>query len=525
MKWLQNPELPQGCDSDPASEGFNNATIEFFNDPNVEIYNNTEDLNVQMEEFDNATIGDYNNSANQVCNNTKYIVSPGMNLSGLNPPGTGMNGLPVSGMNLSPLIGFDVSQFMESEALPLSPEQFPLVPSPSLPISHRLSPLEIAYFDYFHNNVCSRFSIVPNKINTFLQALVQLSITDLAVLYCLLGWGQIMKDRHLSRTPHSSNSCTSESEFTRKLLSILAKRDKTNPSELVLFLFCYATLMCIEISVGDTDEWSWYLTRSYNLLNTMGGYKVLSKYSHEGKVLAQNFAYFDILASQSNVNGTYYPVEDYNEICCVGGSYSIDSMQGCIRPLIFILGDVINLIVQSKNIASSEVNDENWHLHNDVLVKAKELEDRIDNACIDASDFKVLSENDVIENHYTLFALYQMVIQLYLKHSLRRLPPVVPEIQLTLRKVNECLLSLIDTSLALSLSFPLLIAGISAVRQSDRDEILRKINYIVEKQEFDNLTKVRRVLKEVWKINAEGSLCVDWYKITKKFGWRLNAGR
>lgn len=428
-------------------------------------------------------------------------------------------------MALSPLVNLDFLQDLDSQALQLSPVHFPLILSPPLPISLDMTNEEIDFFDYFYNNVCARFSIVPHKINTFLHTSLQLSHTDLAVLLCLLGWGKIMKERHLTNRPISTNSCTAGSEFAKRLLRILATRDKNDPRELILFLFCYAILMCIEISVGDTDEWSWYLSHSYDLLNSMGGFKVLSNYSHQGKILAQNFAYFDILASQSNENGTYYPVEQYYEVFYMDGADSIDSMQGCIRPLVLILGDVINLIVESKKIASDEIDDENWHLHNDILTRTKELEEKLENASVHASDFKVLSENDLIENHYTMFALYQMVIQLYVKNSLRRLPPLVPEVQLTLRKIHECLDELIDTPLALSLSFPLLIAGISSVKQAERDEVLRKIGYIVDKHEFDNLIKVLMVLKEVWKVNAGGSLCVDWFKITKRFGWRLNAGR
>lgn len=414
---------------------------------------------------------------------------------------------------------------LEPHLLPLSPVLFPLVASPPLPISHQLTDHESEYFDYFYHSVCPNFSVVPHKINSFLKSTLQLSVTDQAVLHCLIGWGKIMKERHLTKQPISSNSCTAGSEFAKKLLRMLAERDRSNPRELILFMFCYAILMCIEISVGDTDEWSWYLTHSYNLLNSMGGFKVLSNYSHEGKILAQNFAYFDILASQSNENGTYYPVDQYYEVFYMDGADSIDLMQGCIRPLVLILGDVINLIVASKEIIAGEVTNENWDTFNDVLAQARKLEDRVENALIHPSDYEILAEHDVIENHFTMFALYQMVIALYIKHSLRRLPPLVPEIQLTLRKVNECLDTLIDTPLALSLSFPLLIAGLSSVTQTDRDENLRKITYIVDKHEFDNLLKVKTVLREVWKINANGSLCVDWFKITKRFGWRLNAGR
>lgn len=381
------------------------------------------------------------------------------------------------------------------------------------------------YFDYFFNSVCPKFSIVPHKINSFLQTSLQLGVTDKAVLQCLICWGKIMKDRHVAKKPISSNSCTAECGYAKKLLGLLAKRDSTDPQQLVLFLLCYAILMCIEISAGDTDEWSWYLTHSYDLLNTMGGFRVLSRYSHEGKVLAQNFAYFDILASQSNVNGTYYPVEQYNEVFYMDGADTIDSMQGCIRPLVLLLGDVINLIVETKDFISEEVTDDKWFSMNQVLTRAREIEVKVENALIHPSDYQVLFKYDVIENHFTMFALYQMVILLYLKHSIRRLPPLVPEVQLTLRKVIECLDTLIDTPLTLSLSFPLLIAGISSVRQADRDDILLKIDYIVGKHEFDNLIKLKKVLTEVWNRNAGGSKCIDWFKIAKSFGWRLNAGR
>lgn len=427
-------------------------------------------------------------------------------------------------INLSPLVAFDYFPAID-QLSPLQQGSFPLLTTPPAPIAYQMTLQENDYFDYFYNHVCPRFSIVPHKINSFLQAILNLSLTDLAVLQCLIGWGQIMKDRHVANKRIEGNSCTSGSKFAKKLLQILASRDSSNPQELILFMFCYAILMCIEISAGDTNEWSWYLTHSYDLLNSMGGFKVLSNYSHEGKILAQNFAYFDILASQSNENGTYYPVEQYCDVFYMDGAEFIDPMQGCIRPLVLILGDVINLIVEARDVFLEEITDLNWHTVNSILTKVKDIEHELEIALIHPSDYNVLAENDVIENHFTMFALYQMVILLYIKHSLRRLPPVVPDIQLILRKVYECLDTLIDTPLALSLSFPLLIAGISSVLQSDRDEVLRKINYLVSKNELDNLRKVEVVLEEVWKRNDRGTLCVDWFKITKSFGWRLNAGR
>lgn len=59
----------------------------------------------------------------------------------------------------------------------------------------------------------------------------------------------------------------------------------------------------------------------------MGGFQILKNYSSEGKILAQDFAYFDILVSQSNENGTYYPVAEYVDIYNSDNFFLTDSLK------------------------------------------------------------------------------------------------------------------------------------------------------------------------------------------------------
>lgn len=397
----------------------------------------------------------------------------------------------------------------------------PLLYSPPSPVIRSLDLEEIDLLDYFWNSIAPKFSVVPHRINTFHRTTMQMAMSDEAVMQCLLAWASIVRGR---QSGESLALCTANSDFVKRHSDVLLRRDRKEPTQFVVFLFCYAILMCIEISIGDTDAWSRYLTKSYDLLNEMGGFNVLAGFSYEGKIIAQNFAYFDILASQSNLNGTYYPVEEYNEVFYRGGADTLDSMQGCIRPLVLLLGDVINLIVDSKDIIS-ESAEQNWDEVGTMLARATDLERRVERAEVHPSDYRVLVEHDAIDKHLVMFSLYKLVIQVYIKLSIRRFPPVVLEIQLLRRAICKYLLLLIDTPLALALTFPLLIAGVVSVQQKERRLVIAMIDAVVNHYGFDNIKKVKLVLYEVWKENDNGRHCVDWFEITRKFGWRLNAGR
>lgn len=391
-------------------------------------------------------------------------------------------------------------------------DELPLYKSPTLPLVLTLNSKELEYFEFYCNNVAHNISVVPKKYNYFLKVFLPMSHNNEAVLYSLISWGCILKAHVESR-----NTSTGLALIENAKAYILLQPDKFLTS-----LASYLILMCIEITTGSTFGWSHYLTNCYDLINQMGGFKILKNYSEEGKVLAENFAYFDILASQSNENGTYYPITEYNNIFNMTSNL-VDPLLGCAKPLILILGEVINLVVRFRNL-KPESNDYFESLE-DSLKKASNLENKLNKAKILKHDYQVLNDIGDLSYHEQMFELYCITIQLYIAQAVRRLPPVVPQIQLELKKANIFVDALIMSPLKLGLCFPLLITGISSVSIEDRLLTMRRLELLKQKYQFKSIDKIRFIIDEVWNSNKNGSLCIDYFEITKKHGWKLNIGR
>ncbi|CDK25000.1 unnamed protein product [Kuraishia capsulata CBS 1993] len=431
--------------------------------------------------------------------------------------------------SLSPSVLYSLN---ENEVLDLwkaspvrSPFHLPLYDSPRVVLPIALNETEMSYFDYYCSHVANEISIVPGELNYFLKVFLPMALKNEGVLACLIAWGCIFKNNK-SRT-------TIDELWIQRAMLYVKKSQETHglTGEVFLTSFaCYMILVCLEVSVGDTDAWSRFLTCGYDLINSFGrGFAVLENFSTEGHLLADNFAYFDILASQSHDNGTYYGVEEYADTHNTNQDGTMfDSLQGCIRPLILKLGDVVNLVRNMKLIreANDITDDQRVSMLTSVLERATELDLEVENSKLNASDFDNLVRGDVpLEHHLTLFELFQLAIQIHLRQAVRRLPPIVPEIQCLLYRMKSCLKVIINSSVKSSLCFPLLIAGLSCVKQTDRDEIRGLINALISRYEFSSINKAMLVLEEVWRLNMDGAICVDWFKITKQFGWRLNLGR
>lgn len=391
-------------------------------------------------------------------------------------------------------------------------EELPLYKSPSLPLVLTLNSKELEYFEYYCNNIALNISIVPKKHNYFLKVFLPMSHNNEAVLYSLIAWGCIFKAHDENQTPSAGVA----------LIETAKVYLQTQKDSFITSLATYIILMCIEITTGSTFGWSHYLTNGYDLINQMGGFKILKDYSEEGKVLAENFAYFDILASQSNENGTYYPVNEYNSIFKMTSNL-VDPLLGCAKPLILILGDVINLVVGFRNLDST--SNEYYERLEVILKKASQLEHKLNKAKILKKDYQALKEIDDLSYHEKMFQLYCITIQLYISQAVRRLPPIVPEIQLEVKKGNIFMDALISSPLKLGLCFPLLILGINSITIEDRDLTKWRLELLKQKYQFKSVDKISHIIDEVWKTNNEGEICVDYFEVTKKFGWKLNIGR
>lgn len=429
-----------------------------------------------------------------------------------------------------------------SEGYPLSPELLsfsdcyllssqdklagfsPIYQQLGIPWCLSLNGVEKEYMEYYCYFVAPTISVVSNEYNYFLKVFLPMALRDQSVLYSLIAWGCIFK---CSNNFDYSTSKRNGASFLAIIKDALQSKQLDKAENFITSLATLIILICIEITTGDTAMWSRYLSNCYNLINRMGGFGVLKDYSGEGKALAESFAFFDILASQSNENGTYYPVQEYCDIVNLNntGNY-IDPLLGCTRPLILILGDVINLIVESQNIADLEASPslslERLHIFMD---KVSKLEKRLFDARMLASDIQILSLTNDLNYHCEMFDLYKITILLYVKQAIRRFPPNVPEIRLDLYRMNRYLNRLLSSPLRLGLCFPLLIAGLSSVTVDDRNGIQDKIMILMQTYESETIRRIYRVLEEIWRINNTGLVCVDWFEITKKFGWKLNTGR
>lgn len=405
--------------------------------------------------------------------------------------------------------------------LPQIETTLPLISSLSYPFPIALSSIEKQYIYYYCAYIAHAISVVPKQLNYFLNTFLPMATKEKTVLYCLLAWGSIFK----TYKEEGILLLSTGQKYIQKAIKSL-KNLPDGKFSFIYALTSYIILMCVEITIGDIAAWSSYLTECYNLINRMGGFHILKNYSSEGKILAQNFAYFDILASQSNENGTYYPVAEYVEIYNSEDVALADSLQGCIRPLILILGEAINLLVESKKLLDHVLDKDLFHEHQGlILEKCDQLEKDLEEAQLNPLDLIVLNESDDMETHLQMFELYQLSIKLYIKHVIRRLPPVVPEMQFIFYKIKKYLRILMNSSVKMSLCFPLLISGLVAVTLKDRKELESLIIEFKSQYEFDNAKKIHFILKEIWNLNENGTLYVDWFNVTKKFGWRLNLGR
>ena len=77
----------------------------------------------------------------------------------------------------------------------------------------------------------------------------------------------------------------------------------------------------------------------------------------------------------------------------------------------------------------------------------------------------------------------------------------------------------------LGLSFPLLITGMNSVTEEDRNRTSCNLELLGRNYEFDSIDKLKQLIQEVWNLNKDGSLCIDYFEVTRKFGWKLNIGR
>lgn len=404
-----------------------------------------------------------------------------------------------------------------------------------------LTKQEVTYFEYYCKVISPQLSILPQQFNHYSRIFISSALTDKSILLCLINWSY--RTMNFENLLNYNYDAQIENKYLAEIKSLISKR--SNSIELLLSdnnflknLISYMILVFKEISFGDIRLWSEYFTECFQMINKMPGTieYLLKKCSIEGYLMGESFAYIDVLASQSNENGTFYPIQHYEDLFKTNDSQR-DPFQGCIRPIIVILGQILTLLVQLNSLSdeqqqqkqqqNTEIDDivRNSKLQT-ILDKSNELELEIKNCKPDISSLNITDLKE-LEIHLTLFEVYQISSQLYIKQVIKKLPPIVPEIQVLYFSLQKDLFILQNYSfLQRNLAFPMLLLGLCCCHDKDKVhvELLFK-NFIKKNGYLSSYQKTWIVIQKLWKLNKNGETYVDWFKITKKLGWRLNLAR
>lgn len=480
--------------------------------------NNFSNLNSLFDSTTNSEINNNNSIQNHLINNDNLNLENSLNsLDDL---------LPIDSDFLN-LIFQDQPQYLDLFKNPTL--NIPKSLNINLPVALTID--ELSYFEFYCKSILPNLSILPQEFNYYSKIYIPIAFKEKSVLYTLVGWGCRMK-KNVNLNFQIQNK--EADRYIQEVNELIIKNEfNLNRDKFITNFVSYMLLVCMEISFGDTSKWSHYFTCCFNMINKMpGNFRyLLSTCSIEGNLLAENFAYFDVLASQSNENGTFYPMNDYHDLFSQNNTTKIvhDPLQGCIRPLILLIGEIVSMLVEysSLQISLDLPQCDKFEVISKMMEKSDILDKKIRFAKPDLSCLQYLNSSVELEYHLTLFEVYQLSSQIYLRQVIRKLPPVVPEIQVLVYNLKEDMKMLItSTTLKNSLAFPMLLLGISSNTTEDRKEVSKMFKTLIQACGYlSSYQKLFIVVEKIWDLNNNGSLYIDWFKVTKQLGWRLNLGR
>lgn len=430
---------------------------------------------------------------------------------------------------------------------------------PSQQILQGLDKEEILYLDYYRTCVSQTVSILPNESNFFLSLYLPLAEKHKSILYALIGWAGVFLDTSIdSNIPlqYIKKAIeTSEYEMKSKTLSNVDK----------LSIISLHTILCaVLICAGDVRDWYKHFQMLHKFLLELsnGELKNIKKYlgdSKEIKWLISNFLYHDVLASVSHIKGTCFKMQEYCQILdmniscdntqgkvekiiefntnekdieVIDNDIVCDPLQGCVRPMYVLIGEITNTFVKLKNMEKMLKENEHSLTYEEFIKlrnksytemdnKYKSLEKQIENTRPHKRSLCYLKSDKDLEIHLTLFEVFRLSASIYLKTTIKKIPPVSPEIQHLLVDLIPCINIIIGSSVQASLCFPLLVTGISSISQSDRSFIKEKVSQMSSYFPVKNFKRILVIIEETWKINRNGLDCTQWFDISSKFGWDL----
>ncbi|ODQ48311.1 hypothetical protein PICMEDRAFT_30297 [Pichia membranifaciens NRRL Y-2026] len=414
---------------------------------------------------------------------------------------------------------------------------------PSQKLLFGLKDTEVVYLDYYRTCVSQTISILPKESNFFLSLYLPLAENNKSILYALIGWaGVFLNDESNQHIPL---------DYIKKSV-ILSKQElgkEPTKSEKLAIFSLYTILCAVLICAGDVREWYKYFKTLHKFLldqsngdlkeikNCMGDFK-------ETKWLVSNFLYHDVLASISHIEGTCFTMAEYCQILditmsdpepvkMIDNDLVCDPLQGCVRPVFLLIGEITNTFVKLKNAEKrlkeleeaykyEEFSKARNKVYSQLEKKYESLQTLLKNTKPHAMSLCYLKSDKDLEHHLTLFEAFRLSALIYLKTLVKKIPPASPEIQILVVELLPCISIILGSKVQASLCFPLLVAGMSCISKCDRSFIAEKVLQMSNSFPVKNFQRILVIIEHTWKINKEGLKCVYWFEISTKFGWALS---
>lgn len=411
---------------------------------------------------------------------------------------------------------------------------FPLLSYPQSNLSLNLNAESLRYLDYYTTKYSPIISISPENNNYFLKTFLKVAYYNEPVLYALVSWGCLFDN--------SYDEAKSWMTKSQRLIKDIKLRDSND----VYLLLCYYLIVVgWEVCAGDINNWYKMMLLALKLIKSQGGIeKIMKLYDNSIDIqwLISDFQFHDVLSSEALQRGTIFPVSEYRLVLHENIEYGVDPLQGCLRPLYLILGEIKNTTVdlkQENERINFEISKEPRNGFSDTknirnlriahLKRCEEqfhyFEQRIHDCKPDPDLITlVLSDINEFELHMTLFELYSLTSLLYIGMYLQKLPPASQRQQSLLLQSLELIEILIGTKLHVSLTLLILICGIICCTDYDRLQMRNIFNLLLSRYDIGNLPKIIEVIEESWQKNPNGDSVIDWSELVNDKGWFLYVG-
>lgn len=414
------------------------------------------------------------------------------------------------------------------------------------------------FLDGFIHKVARNLCIGPDWCNYFLKTFYQMAEQDKSVLFALASWGGLFLEGSTDAT--KSYMIKAYKSITERFPNF----NELSKEDIYILLNFFLIGIGVHVCAGDVSQWNILFKQCIEVIQKNGGLSEICRmfdYSNDIKWLISDVQFHDIMSSRAFSKGTILPMEEYNTIFQRNkilelGNYGLDPLQGCIQPIYLLLGEIlqvssdlkskkkhINKLLEDARKAYNDSDKTNPDLLNTATVQGEvinlrilrqnfynEMEEVIDQLKEKLKRCQpniqqmepIIDDKHEVELHLTLFEVYLYTCQLSMNYQIKGMPASSAEMQSILVNAVSCIDILVDTKLVSSLSLLLLLCGITCCTATDRLDMEVRIKKIQLAYEVANLTRMVDIIKEVWKRNSNGNVCIDWVEVCNEKDWNLS---